>query len=112
MRSLPNSDGGALVQQGFVEEGRGEIREGMRGMEAMGTQARWPSYLSLRIEAYRKRGQIAEGVAGVDDALAWVDKTGERLDEAELYQLKVSTVFPHDTFLFKSVRAAYHEEPF
>src|SRR5439155_1643383 len=39
-------------------------------------------------EAYGKRGQIEEGMKAVAEALAAVNKTGERHYEAELYRLK------------------------
>jgi len=39
-------------------------------------------------EAYRKVGQGKEGLTLLAEALAVVDKTGERMWEAELYRLK------------------------
>ena len=39
-------------------------------------------------EAYGKVGQLEEGLSLLAEALAVVDKTGGRRDEAELYRLK------------------------
>jgi predicted ATPase len=39
-------------------------------------------------EAYHKVGQAEEGLAALAEALAFVDKTGERFYQAELYRLK------------------------
>ena len=39
-------------------------------------------------EAYGKAGQAEEGLTALAEALAVVDKTGERFYEAELYRLK------------------------
>jgi len=39
-------------------------------------------------EAYRKTGQVAEGLAAVAEALDWARRTGGCYYEAELYRLK------------------------
>ena len=46
-----------------------------------------PYYLALLAEAYGKAGQVEEGLTALAEALAVVEKTGERLYEAELYRL-------------------------
>jgi len=43
---------------------------------------------ALLAEVYGKGGQVAEGLSALAEALAQVDKTGERVYEAELYRLK------------------------
>ena len=45
-------------------------------------------FLALLAEAYGKAGQVEEGLTALAEALAVVDKTGERYYEAELYRLK------------------------
>jgi tetratricopeptide (TPR) repeat protein len=67
----------ALAEQGQVQEGIAQMR-----------QSREPYYLALLAEAYRKMGQVEEGLAVLAKALALVDKTGQRMGEAELYRLK------------------------
>ena len=47
-----------------------------------------PYFLALLAEAYGKVGQAEEGLTALAEALAVVDKTGERFYEAELYRLK------------------------
>jgi predicted ATPase len=50
---------------------------------------RWNVYfLALLAEAYGRGGQAEEGLSVLDEALAAVQKTGERWWEAELYRLK------------------------
>ena len=44
--------------------------------------------LALLAEAYGKVGQAEEGLTVLTEALAAVDKTGERFYEAELYRLQ------------------------
>ena len=44
--------------------------------------------LPMLATAHAKVGQVEEGLSVVAEALAFVDKTGERFYEAELYRLK------------------------
>jgi predicted ATPase len=69
--------GWALVEQGQVQE----------GIAQMG-QSQEPYPLALLAEAYGKVGQVEEGLSVLAKALAKVEKTGERVYEAELYRIK------------------------
>jgi predicted ATPase len=70
--------GWALAEQGQVEEGIAQMRQSRMSVLA-------PYVLA---EAYGKVGQVEEGLAVLAEALAFVDKTGMRVSEAELYRLK------------------------
>jgi predicted ATPase len=59
----------------------------MAADRAAGTELFRPYHLALLAEAYGKAGQIEEGLAALAEALDLVDKTGERMHEAELYRL-------------------------
>jgi predicted ATPase len=48
----------------------------------------WPLYLALLAEAYGKVGQAEAGLTTVAEALAILDKSDERMWEAELHRLK------------------------
>jgi predicted ATPase/class 3 adenylate cyclase len=80
--------GWALAEQGQVEEGIAQIRQGLAAWRAMGSVTALPLYIPLLAEAYGKAGQAAEGLSVLAEALTLVDKTGERVYEAELYRLK------------------------
>ncbi|HJY82157.1 MAG TPA: hypothetical protein VKK81_13880, partial [Candidatus Binatia bacterium] len=80
--------GWALVEQGQGEEGITQIRQGMAACQAIGSELGRPTYLAQLAEAYGKGGQVEEGLTVLTEALALVDKTGERNYEAELYRLK------------------------
>jgi predicted ATPase len=69
-------------------EGIVQIRQGWADLQATGVEVFRPWYLALLAEAYGKTGQGEEGLAALAEALAEVDKTGERWYEAELYRLK------------------------
>jgi predicted ATPase len=76
---------GALTQQGQVEECITQMRQGLTTVQ---TEVARPFGLTLLAEAYGKVGQAAEGLSVLAEALAFVDKTGVRYYEAELYRLK------------------------
>jgi class 3 adenylate cyclase/predicted ATPase len=80
--------GWVLVEQGRVEEGIGQMRQGLAAYRATGTELGRPVLLASLAEAHGKAGQAEEGVAVLAEALAVVDKTGECFYEAELYRLK------------------------
>ena len=80
--------GWALAEQGQVEEGIAQIREGLAAHRATGAEAWRPYYLALLAEMHRKVGQAEEGLRVVAEGLAFVERTEERHYEAELYRLK------------------------
>jgi predicted ATPase len=78
----------ALAEQGQMEEGITQLRQGLAARRAMEAEVVLPYRLTLLAEAYGKVGQIEEGLTTLAEALAQVDKTGLRFYEAELYRLK------------------------
>jgi predicted ATPase len=80
--------GWALAEQGQREEGIEQIRQGIAAWRATGAEIGRPYYLALLAETYGKVGQAKEGLSALAEALAVVNKTGERFYEAELYRLK------------------------
>ncbi len=75
--------GWALAEQGQGEEGITQLRQGLAAPWAQG-----PCYLVALAEAYGKVGRAAEGLKVLAEALAFVNKTGERYYEAEMHRLK------------------------
>jgi predicted ATPase len=57
-------------------------------MRATGEELVRPYHLARLAEAYGKAEQAEEGLTALAEALATVNKTGERFYEAELYRLK------------------------
>jgi predicted ATPase len=80
--------GWALAQQGEVEEGIAQIREGFAGFRATGAELTWPWWLATLAEACGKAGQLDEGLRAVEEALAAVQRNEEGHYEAEVYRLK------------------------
>jgi len=80
--------GWALTEQGQREEGIAQMRRGLAAWQGIGNELLQPYYLALLAEAYGKVGQAEEGLSALSEALTLVNKTGERVYEAELYRLK------------------------
>jgi DNA-binding winged helix-turn-helix (wHTH) protein/tetratricopeptide (TPR) repeat protein len=80
--------GWALAEQGQGEEGASQIRQGLDACWALGSGLWRPHHLVMLAEAYGKTGKTEEGLSVLTEALAIVDKNGERPYEAELYRLK------------------------
>jgi predicted ATPase len=80
--------GWALAEQGQSEEGIVQMRRSWAATQATGAGLFRPYFLARLAEAYGIEGRTEEGLNTISEALAAVDKTGERGDEAELYRLK------------------------
>jgi predicted ATPase len=77
-----------LTEQGQKEEGMRQIHQGLAAHQATGAEAGRPYALAFLAKAYGRDGQVDAGVLLLDEALALVDRTGERCYKAELYRLK------------------------
>jgi predicted ATPase len=80
--------GWALAEQGQGEKGIVQIHQGITAWRTVGVELQRPYCLALLAEAYGKVGQIEEELTILAEALAMVNKNGERWWEAELYRLK------------------------
>src|SRR5207248_4802118 len=80
--------GWALVEQGQVEAGIGEMRQGMERYRATGATLAWSWFLGMLAEAYGKGGQAEEGLGCVAEALEVIESTGEGYYAAEIHRLK------------------------
>jgi predicted ATPase len=80
--------GWALTEQGQEVEGITQLYKGLAAYRATGAEAMQPYFLALLAAVRQSTGRGTEGMERVAEALAAVDKTGERQYEAELYRLK------------------------
>jgi predicted ATPase len=80
--------GWTLVERGQQEEGIEQIRQGMDAWNATGAYGGDSPYHLLLAEAHLRMGQVTEGLAALDKALAKVEETGERDMKAEYHRLK------------------------
>ena len=80
--------GWALAMGGQWEDGIAQIREGLVGQQLGGARISRGSFLVLLIEAHLAAGQAEAGLAVVAEALALVQETGAKYEEAEIHRLK------------------------
>jgi predicted ATPase len=80
--------GWALAEQGQVEEGIAQMRQSLAIYQTLGTERGQPHFLAVLAEAYKKAGQMEEGLTLVTKAQEVLTTSGERWYEAELYRLK------------------------
>jgi predicted ATPase len=80
--------GWALAMQEHGDDGIAQIRQGLAAFRATGAELVRPYFLALLAEAHWKAGKVEEGLSVLTEALALVEKTGERMWEAELYRLR------------------------
>jgi predicted ATPase len=82
------SHGWVKVKNGDVTEGILLLRSGLTAYRATGAEVWVPYYGALLAAACEIAGQLEEGLAGLDEALQIVERTGERWFEAELHRHK------------------------
>ncbi|WP_460941115.1 ATP-binding protein, partial [Pandoraea terrae] len=80
--------GWVLADQGSHEAGIAQIRQGLADYAATGAALGRPNFLALLAESYEKAGDAHAGLEVLNEALASVEETGERVDEATLHRLK------------------------
>jgi adenylate cyclase len=78
--------GWALVQQGRIEPGIEEQKQGLSAWKSMGAGMGLTLYLLLLSESFQVNGLFDEGLNTVAEALAIVQSGQEGLVEAELYR--------------------------
>jgi len=107
--------GWALAATGSPDEGLDRVRQGLRDWTATESVTYQTYYLGLLAEMLRARGQVVEARRCIEDALALVEQTGERLYEAELYRLKGELSLPAeedqaDDCFYRAVDVARRQE--
>ncbi|MBX7434907.1 AAA family ATPase [Mycobacterium sp. Y57] len=80
--------GWALAEQGSAAEGLDDIREAAESRQAMKVGGVMPWFVALLGETYGRLGRFEEGLRTLEEALMWVERTGEHMYEAEVYRLK------------------------
>jgi predicted ATPase len=80
--------GWAVAEQGHVEEGIEQLREGLAANRAIRAEFMQPCWLILLADVYRQVGQAGHGLSVLAEALAIVHATGQHVYEAELHRLQ------------------------
>ncbi len=80
--------GWALAEQGQVELGMSQLRQGLDAFRATGAELGQLHFLALLAETCGRAGQVEAGLSLLEEALTAAHDKGERFYEAELYRLK------------------------
>ncbi|MBF6992512.1 adenylate/guanylate cyclase domain-containing protein [Cupriavidus sp. IK-TO18] len=80
--------GWSITQQGCAAEGIDKIQQGLSAYRAIGAGLWQTHFLALLAEAYGEVDDPEAGLHSLAEAHAAVDRTHERLYEAELYRIK------------------------
>jgi predicted ATPase len=80
--------GWVAARQGRVEEGLAKLHQALELYRATGVRFTLTDLLGSLAEAYGMAGDIEKGLEFMSQALAEVERGGERYYEAELYRLK------------------------
>jgi predicted ATPase/class 3 adenylate cyclase len=80
--------GWALAEQGQVEEGIAQARQGVTALRTGGAELGQSHRLALLAEMYGRVGRVEEGLAALAESLSLVNKNGEHSHESELYRIK------------------------
>jgi class 3 adenylate cyclase/predicted ATPase len=89
--------GWALFEQGQVEEGIAQLREGLVAYRATGADLECSHWLALLAEAYRDIGQPEQGLRVIAEALDPVAQTGIVYYQPELHRLDAELRLRLDT---------------
>jgi len=80
--------GWVLSQQGQIEEGAAQVRQSLADLRAAGAELARLGSIPQLAEAYDSAGQVAAGLAVLDEALALTATTGCAYEEPELHRLR------------------------
>jgi TOMM system kinase/cyclase fusion protein len=80
--------GWALAEEGAVEAGIAQMRQGRAAIEATGAQLFVTHPMTLMVKAHANAGRAEEGLTLLGETLAMVTRTGDGAWDAELYRLK------------------------
>jgi predicted ATPase len=64
-------------------------------------------YLGWLAEAYQQLREFSEGLLAINEALTIIDRTGERVYEAELYRLKGDLMLSVSTYNLEETECCY-----
>jgi class 3 adenylate cyclase/predicted ATPase len=89
--------GWALSESGQIERGVAEMEAGIAGFESLGGVSQEQYTIALLAEAYGKMGRTERALVMLDGALERIERTGEKVDYAEMLRLKGEILMKQDS---------------
>jgi predicted ATPase len=80
--------GSAVADGGQIEAGITELRGALEVTRAAGAELARPLYTGILAAAYGRAGQPAQGIALIEEAVECMNRSGQRLSEADLQRTK------------------------
>jgi adenylate cyclase len=88
--------GWAMTELGHLEDGVSEMEAGITDFRRFGGVPRLPFTLAMLAQGYARLGRHDQTLTMLDEALERVQRTGERIDEAEMLRLKGELLLMRD----------------
>jgi predicted ATPase len=88
--------GWAQAELGQLEEGIGEMEAGITGFGQLGGVPRQQYTIAVLARAYARIGRIEQGLTMLEGAVAHVERSGEKVDLAEMLRLKGEMILMRD----------------
>jgi class 3 adenylate cyclase/predicted ATPase len=88
--------GWALAELGQLEEGIAEMEAGIAGFREMGGVPRQQYAIACLARSMARTGRTQESLVMLNEALAHVEHSGEKVDLAEMLRLKSEVILTHD----------------
>lgn len=98
--------GWLLCERGEHASGIGEMQEGLALWQRSGAVVTQPLYLALLAEGLARSGDLPQALARLDEAMAIIDRHGERYFEAEVRRLSAELRLQRDGRQQPAARAA------
>jgi tetratricopeptide (TPR) repeat protein len=87
--------GWALAELGQSELGNAEMEAGLAAFRRAGGAPGQQYAIALLASNYARMGRIEEAIEMLDSALAHIERTGEKVDQAEMLRLKGEVLLTH-----------------
>ena len=81
-------NGWLLIERGEAQEGIQSIRSGIANLQARNISMYGSFHAALLALAYKRANRIDDAFASINDALRFVEQSGERFYEAEIHRLR------------------------
>ena len=88
--------GWALAELGQLHQGIAEMERGIAGSRRLGGSPFQQHAAALLAHAYARTGRIEEGLTLLNEALENSERTGEKVDQAEMLRLKAEVLLMRD----------------
>lgn len=96
-------------EQGRVQDGVQEMQAGYAQWVRSGAEVTRPFYLAMQAEGLALAGDLPQALAVVRDALARVERTGERYHEADLHRLHGELLLREDPAATQAAEASLQQ---